>query len=196
MSELSDSAAAESARPTEAEDVALLAAVVAGDQGAFTTLFDRYGGPVLGFLTRLLGDRSEAEEVLQEAFFQLWEQAGRFRAQRSSPRSWIYLLARSRALDRIRSRGARQRRESEDSVAAIGLHQGSPHLSTAVESRLDAQRLLAALARDQRECVELSFFQGLSLSQIADRLEVPLGTVKSRYLYGMRKLRTAWAERS
>lgn len=183
-------------QPEEDEDVALLDSVAGRDQAAFTVLFDRYGGPVLGFLTRLLGDRSEAEEVLQETFFQVWEQADRYRPERASPRSWIYLLARSRALDRIRSRTSRQRRESEEAVGGIGLHAEAAGPGTDVESRVDATRLLAVLQEEQRQCVELSFFQGLSLSQIAEQLEVPLGTVKSRYLYGMRKLRTAWAERS
>lgn len=183
-------------QPEEGEDVALLDSVAGRDQAAFTVLFDRYGGPVLGFLTRMLGDRSEAEEVLQETFFQVWEQADRYRPERASPRSWIYLLARSRALDRIRSRTSRQRRESEEAVGGIGLYAAAAGPGTDVESRVDATRLLAALQEEQRQCVELSFFQGLSLSQIAERLEVPLGTVKSRYLYGMRKLRAAWAERS
>jgi RNA polymerase sigma-70 factor (ECF subfamily) len=186
----------DAAPPQVDDDVALLDSVAGRDQSAFAALFDRYGGPVLGFLTRLLGDLGEAEEVLQETFFQVWEQADRYRPERASPRSWIYLLARSRALDRIRSRASRQRRESVESVADIGLHGEAMEPAAEVESRVDAARLLAVLQEDQRECVELSFFQGLSLSQIAERLGVPLGTVKSRYLYGMRKLRTAWAERS
>jgi RNA polymerase sigma-70 factor (ECF subfamily) len=180
----------------DAEEVALLGSIADGDQAAFAVLFDRYGASVLGFLTRLLGDRGEAEEVLQEAFFQVWEQADRYRPERASPRSWIYLLARSRALDRLRARSSRQRRESEEAIGGVGLHAAAAEPAAAVESRVDASRLLAVLHEDQRQCVELSFFQGLSLSQIAERLEVPLGTVKSRYLYGMRKLRTAWAERS
>lgn len=180
----------------EGEDIALLRSVVERDQAAFAELFDRYGPQVLGFLTRLLGDRAEAEEVLQEAFFQVWERADRYRPERASPRSWIYLLARSRALDRIRSRTSRRQREGEESVSAIGLHGESAEIEAEVENRVDVSRLLSVLQEDQRRCVELSFFQGLSLSQIAEKLGLPLGTVKSRYLYGMRKLRTAWAERS
>jgi RNA polymerase sigma-70 factor (ECF subfamily) len=174
-------------RPEVRIDLTLLSRVVDGDRAAFTELFDRYGPMVLGFLTRMLRHRPDAEEVLQETFLQVWEQAGRYRSERSTPKAWIFLLARSRALDRIRSRDARARRDAaaEDSLP---LSSGAD-MRGAVESKLLVADALQALSPEQRRCVELSFYQGLSLSQIASRLEVPLGTVKSRFLLGMRKLR-------
>jgi RNA polymerase sigma-70 factor (ECF subfamily) len=174
-------------RDPSAIDVDLLQGVARGDQADFTKLFDRYGAPVLGLLIRMLGRRPDAEEVLQETFLQLWQRAGDYRAERSSPKTWIFLLARSRALDRIRRRDASARREA--AVEATLPDPVLPPGAEAVESRLVVARALAALTAEQRECVELSFFQGLSLAQIAERLEIPLGTAKSRFLYGMRNLR-------
>jgi RNA polymerase sigma-70 factor (ECF subfamily) len=168
-------------------DLELLRGIARGDQADFAELFDRYGAKVLGFLVRMLGPRPDAEEVLQETFLQVWQRARDYRPERSSPRTWIFLLARSRALDRIRRRDARARHDAAfdaESVLEAGVEGAS-----AVESRLVVARALAALTAEQRECVELSFLQGLSMSQIAARLQIPLGTAKSRFLHGMRNLR-------
>ena len=180
-------AVSESSSDAMENDLDLLRGIARGDQADFADLFDRYGGKVLGLLVRMLGRRPDAEEVLQEVFLQVWQRAGDYRPERSSPKTWLFLLARSRALDRIRSRESSARRddafESGSAVEATLPDVG------AVESRLVVTRALAALTPEQRECVELSFFHGLSLSQIATRLEIPLGTAKSRFLYGMRNLR-------
>jgi RNA polymerase sigma-70 factor (ECF subfamily) len=180
-------ATARLASEAEAIEVELLRNVARGDGGAFAELFDRYGARVLGLLVKMLGRRSDAEEVLQEAFLQVWQRAGDYRAERSSPKTWIFLLARSRALDRIRRRESSARR---DQAIEITLAEAThPPGCDAVESRVVVERALQALTPEQRECVELSFFDGLSLSQIAQRLQIPLGTAKSRFLHGMRNLR-------
>jgi len=178
-----------------AEDLRLVGQVADGDRGAFARLFDRHGPLVLGVLTRMLGDRASAEEILQETFLQVWQQARRFSPQLARPRSWILMLARSRALDRLRSQAARSRRE--DVVYREASSQAADPVGTAAleaeERGRTVRAALATLPDEQRQAVELAFFGGLTHSQIAERLQTPLGTVKSRILLGMAKLRQSLA---
>jgi len=175
---------------SHAEDILLMGRVAARDQQAFARLFDRHSPVVLGVLTRLLGDRALAEEILQEAFLQAWQQADRYQPALATPRGWLLMMARSRALDRLRSRAARQRREDE---VMREVPPSAEPTGTAVieadERRRHVVVALGALPAEQRECIELAFFDGLTHTQIADRLQAPLGTVKSRILLGMNKLR-------
>lgn len=177
--------------PTAAEDIHLMGRIAAGDREAFARIFDRHSPAVLGLLVRVLGSRSEAEEVLQDVFLQVWRQAGRYEPGRSTPRGWMLVLARSRALDTVRSREARHRREIE--VSADGPPRESPPVGTEgleeAERKRQVSSALGLLPPEQRRCIELAFFEGLTQSQIADRLEAPLGTVKSRIHLGMTKLR-------
>ena len=184
----------ESADAERERDVRLLARVAARDAGAeraFAALFDRHSPTVLGLLERMLGAGSEAEEVLQDVFLQVWRQAARYHPQLKAPRGWMLMLARSRALDRLRSSAARERREDR-------LHRESyrgaaaPVAGDRLEAAQRRRRLAAALLRlpaEQRQAVELAFFDGLTHREIAARLGAPLGTVKSRVLLGLRKLR-------
>lgn len=183
---------------SQLEDARILSRVASGDQDAFARLFDRHSPKVLGLLIRTLGDREEAEEVLQEVFLQAWEQADRYQQGRSSPKGWLFMMARSRALDRMRSRGARMRRE--DNVAKAASGQGMAPVGTrrleARERQRKVQCALDTLPDEQRRCLEMAYFEGLTQSQIATRLDVPLGTVKSRILLGMKKLKQALDARS
>lgn len=178
--------------PRDTEDLKLMGRVAARDGVAFTRLFEVYAPAALGLLHRILGRRAEAEEVLQEVFLQVWTQADRYDGSRSSARGWILMLARSRALDRIRRRESSRRREEaageEADVAEAPL--GTERLES-VERRRKVSSALGVLSPDQRRCIELAFFEGLTHTQIAERLEAPLGTVKSRILLGMNKLRQA-----
>jgi len=179
---------------SQAEDLLLMGRVAARDQQAFARLFDRHSPVVLGVLTRMLADRALAEEILQEAFLQAWQQADRYQPGLASVRGWLLMIARSRALDRLRSRGARQRREDE--VMRDVPMAAEPTGTAAIEAderRRHVAEALAGLPAEQRQCVELAFFGGLTHTQIADRLQTPLGTVKSRILLGMNKLRQALA---
>lgn len=176
------------------EDVQLMDRVASGDRDAFAEVFDRHSPVVLGMLIRLLRRRDLAEEVLQEAFLQAWEQAERYRPERASPKGWLLLLARSRALDRIRSATARGRREqaayAEEGMSTVTAPEGTARLE-ASERKSRLVRALETLPADQRRCIELAFFEGLTHRQVAERTGDPLGTVKSRILLGMNKLRQA-----
>jgi RNA polymerase sigma-70 factor, ECF subfamily len=178
----------------ELEDSFIVGRISAGDQQAFARFFDLHSPTVLGLLFRILGGRGEAEEVLQEVFLQVWQQADRYEPGRSTPRGWVLMLARSRALDRLRRREARTRRENEAATDAnfpkIETPVGTDQLEIA-ERRQAVSSALNLLSPEQRRCIELAFFEGLTHTQIAERLAAPLGTVKSRILLGMNKLRQA-----
>lgn len=188
-------------REDDRSEEELVRRTVERDTDAFARLFDRHSPCALGLLLKMLGSRGEAEEVLQEVFLQVWQRAGDFDPSRASVRGWILLLARSRALDRIRSRQSRKRREREAHGQAA--QTGENRVGAAAEGPVGTRRLeaeersrevfgaLRELPAEQRQAVELAFFEGLSHSQIADRTDAPLGTVKSRVLLGMRKLRSA-----
>ena len=170
----------------------LIGRVALGDRKAFAALYHQTSPKLLAICLRILGNRNEAEEVLQEVFLQIWMQADRYAAERSTPRGWILMLARSRALDRLRRRDSARRREEavgaerEEAIPPMG----TERLET-VERRRKVNSALEVLTPEQRRCIELAYFEGLTHTQIAERLAAPLGTVKSRILMGMNKLREA-----
>jgi RNA polymerase sigma-70 factor (ECF subfamily) len=181
-------------------DEDLVRRTAAGEPDAFADLFDRHSPRVLGLLVKLLGSRGEAEEVLQEVFLQVWSRAADYDPRRAGVGGWLLLLARSRALDRIRSRRSRVHRERtahEDAVLDRGMRE-NPVGTRRLEAEERSSQVFSALGElpeEQRRAVELAFFEGLSHSQIARRMEAPLGTVKSRILLGMKKLRQTLSAR-
>jgi len=182
----------------ELEDSFLIGQISAGDQAAFARFYDLHSAAVLGLVARVLGARGEAEEVLQEVFLQVWRQSDRYEAGRSTPRGWLLMLARSRALDRLRRRDARGRHEQEAVADATFPRLVSPLGTRRLEEAQRRERICSALnllSPEQRRCIELAFFEGLTHTQIAERLAAPLGTVKSRILLGMNKLRQALSPR-
>jgi RNA polymerase sigma-70 factor (ECF subfamily) len=142
----------------------------------------------------LVGRREVAEELLQETFLQAWGEASRYRAERATPRGWLLMMGRSRAIDRLRSSGARARREETVGRELVGSGAieavGTAHLEAEARGR-QVRSALDQLPPEQRQCIELAFYEGLSHRQVAERLGQPLGTVKSRILLGMGKLRQA-----
>lgn len=178
----------------ELQDAVLLGRVARGDAAAFATLFDRHSSAVLGLLVRMMGRRPEAEELLQDVFLQAWREADRYRPESASPKGWLLMMARSRAVDRIRSRGARERRETSvtrDRPAAAAVPPAGPERLERRERRDRVAAALADLPAEQRRAIEHAFFDGLTHREVAERLGQPLGTVKSRILLGMKKMREA-----
>ena len=177
---------------TPLNETDLLRRIATGDGDALSRVFELHSPVVLGLLVRMLGGQAEAEEVLQEVFLQVWMQADRYEESRSSPRGWILILARSRALDRLRRRVSQQRREDEAAAGeGVAVRPVGTARLEATEQRNRVGAALGVLSPEQRHCIELAFFEGLTHTQIAERLKAPLGTVKSRILLGMNKLRQA-----
>ena len=172
-----------------ANDVELLKAVVARDERALEQLYDQYRVILFGLLMRILNDRAEAEDVLQEVFLQVWRRAADFDESRGRPFTWLVTLARSRGIDRLRTLAARER------VAVAGAREESEAVSDAAtdafrsEQRSLVNDALAQLPDEQRRPLLLAYFDGLTQSEIAARLGAPLGTVKTRMRSGLMKLR-------
>jgi len=167
-----------------------LTAIAAGDEGAFEALYDATSRWVLAVARSVLGDHHDAEEVVVDVYRQVWEQAGRFASARGSATTWMLVLTRSRAVDRLRAANVRRGRERplEGGV--------EPTREISLDARLVAgernQRLAAALGelpQDQRRSIELAFLSGLTHTQIAQHIGEPLGTVKTRIRRGMLRLR-------
>jgi RNA polymerase sigma-70 factor (ECF subfamily) len=169
----------------------LIAQVARGDRDAFEAVYQQLAAPVYGLVRRVLRDPAQSEEVTQEVMVELWRTATRFDAKRGSVRTWAMTLAHRRAVDRVRSAQAATDRElrlarqapvagAEDDVAEV------------VEARLDQQRVrhcLGALTELQRESVRLAYYGGYTYREVAELLDAPLGTVKTRLRDGLIRLR-------
>lgn len=183
------------ATDTADEDQRLMIRVARGDADALGELYDHYGRVVFGVLYRMLGSPESAEEVVQNAFHSVWRQAGGYRPERGSVRTWLLAIARNAAIDWRRSRGHRLARETVIDEA-LALVDDVP-VEERVIASLRAQRVRAAvgaLPREQREVLSLAFWSGLSQTEIASRIGAPLGTVKGRVRLGMARLRRSLAD--
>jgi RNA polymerase sigma-70 factor (ECF subfamily) len=163
----------------------------AGDQSALAQLYDESSSLVFSLAFRVLGDRADAEEITSDVYAQVWRQAATYDPSRGKASTWLATLVRSRAIDRLRSRGARDKYEIPDvRLESIGTGQTSPERETEfAQRRRRVVSALATLSEEQREVIQLAFFSGLTHSELADRLGQPLGTVKTRIRLGMLKLR-------
>lgn len=176
-------------REDDARATAWLRAVAAGDGAALLALYDRYGAVLLAVAQRVLGERAEAEEVLQDALTRVWLEAQSFDPERGSALTWLVTVTRNRAIDMVRSRGRRQRTE-DDAVLLPEEAPPSPEAETLEAERARAVReALESLSREQRAALELAYYAGLSHSEIAEELGWPLGTVKTRIAQAVRVLR-------
>lgn len=178
-------------RAHEQEWGGLIARAARGDQHALATLYDRTSPHVYGLALKILGDQSAAEEVTLDVYTQVWRQAHTYDGQRGSPGGWLMTLARTRAIDRFRA-GFQERNRQTPLEAAEFLpdERNDPEQDSVDEERRRlVQRALAELSTEQRETISLAYFWGLSQSEIAEKLSLPLGTVKTRVRLGMMKLR-------
>lgn len=183
---------ATSLRPEAAHDpdIKLLKGVAAKDEAALGQLYDRYRVILFGILVRILNDRAEAEDVLQETFLQVWRRAADFDESRGRPFTWLVTLARSRGIDRLRTLASRER------VAQAGAKENPEEVfsDAAIDAERSEQRgvvnqALDQLPEEQKRPLMLAYFDGLTQSEIATQLGAPLGTVKTRMRSGMMKLR-------
>jgi RNA polymerase sigma-70 factor (ECF subfamily) len=177
----------------EVDDATLVERVAAGDEVALGRLFDRFSGMLLGLSRRVLHSTSDAEEVLQEVFLQVWRQAARYDRSKSSVSTWLVLITRSRSIDRLRSRKVKDRTLEQVRQEKPPLHTSPEgHGSVLLDQRRQRlERELAELPAEQRQVLELAFFAGMTQSEIATATDIPLGTVKTRTLLAMKKLRKA-----
>jgi RNA polymerase sigma-70 factor (ECF subfamily) len=170
-------------------DILLLKAIAARDEAALAQLYDGYRTILFGLLMRILNNRAEAEDVLQEVFLQVWRKAADFDETRGRPFTWLVTLARSRGIDRLRTLASRER------VAEAGAREVSEAISDAANDAFKSEQrglvsnALAKLPDEQKGPIMLAYFDGLTQSEIATRLGAPLGTVKTRMRTGMIRLR-------
>jgi len=168
----------------------LLRDVAAGDRTAFAEMYDRISSRVMGLVTRLLRDRAQSEEVTQEVFLEIWQQASKFDAARGSGMAWVLTMAHRRAIDRIRA--SQKSHERDLKIGIRDMERDFDNVSEAVEIRVENERVKRAMSRLtplQREAVILAYYGGYSHSEMADILGIPLGTVKTRLRDGMIRLR-------
>ena len=171
---------------TPTSDVELLSRMGTGDRAAFADFYDRYSGRMFGLLIKLVGRRSEAEDVLQETFWQVWSRASDFDGRRGSPLVWLVQITRSRAIDQLR-----RRRDHQPATAAPDVGTSGQVLDGIEREDLAAQarNAISSLPREQSAVIRLAFYGGLTHEEIARQRSIPLGTVKTRIRRGMQTLR-------
>lgn len=184
------------APPATETDRTLLERIAERNETALERLYDRYSAVLYATAYRIAGERSDAEEIVLDAFAQAWRDAGRFRSERGSVIAWLTMICRSRALDLVRARGRRTRQldaasaSEPDTPPAMGASERIPSEDVERNERhVVVAQALTALSPPQREAIQLAYYEGLSHSEIAERIGEPLGTVKTRVRLAMQKLR-------
>jgi len=171
----------------EADDMGLLTRIQSGDQSAMTALFDRYGTLVYSVALRVLKDASEAEDVMQEIFVQVWKSPGAFVSGKGSLAGWLAVVTRNRSIDMIR------RRRPLEPVELFALPASTNLASEAERGFLlgKIRNVMSSLPEEQKRPLELAFFEGLSHTEIAEKTGDPLGTVKTRIRTALATIRKA-----
>jgi RNA polymerase sigma-70 factor (ECF subfamily) len=175
-------------------EIQLLGRIAAGDREAFGALYDRYSKPLYAFALRVLGNASDAEDVLQEVFVQIWEKAGQFNETEGRPFSWAAAMTRNKSIDRLRSQQRRNRlveEATESAVADPAATTTSTGIGLGADETTRIRSAVGTLPEDQRRAIEMAFFSGLTHHEIAEKLSEPLGTIKARIRRGMLRLRDA-----
>lgn len=181
--------------PPDGGDAGLLRRMAAGDESALGALYDRWAPLLHSVILRVVGDPGDAEELVEETFWQAWRQAGRYDASRGGVSAWLVMMARSRALDRVRLRGWQRSGAAGDTeveVSSLAVVDAGPLEDAAMdETRRLVRAAMDGLPPEQRDTLEMAYFRGMSQSEIAAATGQPLGTVKTRARLALQKLREA-----
>jgi RNA polymerase sigma-70 factor (ECF subfamily) len=184
------------ARLTADEEREWMVQVQNGDKRALRKLYDRFSKILFGMIYKILRNKEESEDLLQEIFVKIWNKADQFDPSRGSAYSFIATLARNRAIDRTRSRAFKNRRKDDyvinDDEYSFNLSTENPNPEEKIEiteRAVGVRKALAKLNEKERQVLYISYFEGLSQTEIADKIDIPLGTVKYRMRQGMIKLR-------
>jgi RNA polymerase sigma-70 factor (ECF subfamily) len=179
-------------RAGQDRDLELLRQIAGGDRAAFAEFYERHATLMFSVASKILNDPGEAEDVLQEVFLQIWEQAARFDPQLGKASSWAAILVRNRAIDRIRASQRRTRLAEEagvEQVVAIEVSETANGVIHGHEQAKLIQTAIGELPAEQRRAIELAYFSGLTQDEISKKLNEPLGTIKARIRRGLLKLR-------
>jgi RNA polymerase sigma-70 factor (ECF subfamily) len=169
------------------QDVYLLNLIAAREAEAIGELYDRHSRLLFGLIMRILRNRGEAEEILQDVFFQVWKRAETYKPELGTPVQWLVRVARNRAIDRLRANGVRTRTlEAAPSPAAVESPEAHVELS---EQQRTLARAMDGLRTQERQLIEHAYFLGLTQSELAERFNLPLGTVKTRIRTALSTLR-------
>jgi len=178
-------------------DEELMPLVGRKDAEAFEVLYDRHGGAAYSLAYRIVGDRAAAEEVTQEAFISVWRSGARFDATRGSVRSWLLSVVRNRAIDFLRSKAGKAPKLDFDDDSALAQRPAAERTEEEAlrrETAVEVRGALGKLPGEQSKVIELAYFGGFSHSEIAEMLQLPMGTVKGRMRLGLEKIRGELAE--
>jgi len=181
-----------SPEPSSTVDRELLARVAKGDQEAFERLYEQTSSLLYTLVVRIVGKPGEAADLLQEVYLEAWRKASNYDSARGAPMAWLVTLARSRAIDWVRALAARSKTASLDETPAPQLVAQDPNaldIRAANERQTLVRASLETLPPVQRQVIELAFYEGLTHTEISERLNVPLGTIKTRIRLAMVKLR-------
>lgn len=182
------------ARTTDHDDVAMLERLRANDRDAMASLYDAYGGMAYGLAYRVAGDAKEAEDVVQEAFLTLWRQADRLDAARGSVGSLLMTIVHRRAVDLVRRRAGRREAHLDDALPLAAATSDPIEFASLAEERETVGRAMGELPAEQRRAVELTYFGGLTVAEMAEQEAIPVGTAKSRLRLALERMRKTIGE--
>lgn len=172
-------------------DEDLISLVESGDTEALAGLYDRHGRSAYSLAYRMMGDRQAAEDLVQDSFIKIWRSAKSYRAERGSVRTWILSITHNRGIDHIRSTASRRRTQDRVEMTAETTQQSEAFSETWRNSqRSQVQQALKTLPDEQLKILELAYFSGYTHAEIAEMLDLPLGTVKGRMRLGMKKIKS------
>ncbi len=179
--------------PGAASDLELMQAIQAEDPEALSQLYDRYNGILKALILRVIHNEAEAEDLLQEIFMEIWNQAKNFSAQKGKPLGWMVTLARRRAIDGLRKKQAYARAEERlqaetEQQPEAWVHNSTEEEITFSDTRIIVRNVINSLPPAQQQAIDLAFFRGMSQREIATNTNTPLGTVKTRLELGLKKI--------